>query len=90
MASGNEKGDVENLVKRSQRTYLTPVPEVTGIAGELAQKLEARHEALTRLRDALDLPGIPLRIECYDISNLGETNAVGSMVVFDGSHGSPS
>ena len=39
--SGNEKGDVENLVKRSQRTYLTPVPEVTGIAGDLAEKLEA-------------------------------------------------
>ena len=43
--SGNEKGDVENLVKRSQRTYLTPVPAVTGInsgqAGDLAQKLEA-------------------------------------------------
>jgi transposase len=41
IASGNEKGDVENLVKRSQRTYLTPVPEVTSIAGDLAQKLEA-------------------------------------------------
>jgi hypothetical protein len=39
--SGNEKGDVENLVKRSQRTYLTPVPEVTSIGGDLAQKLEA-------------------------------------------------
>jgi transposase len=39
--SGNEKGDVENLVKRCQRTYLTPVPEVTGIAGDLARKLEA-------------------------------------------------
>jgi transposase len=39
--SGNEKGDVENLVKRSQRTYLTPVPEVTSIAGDLARKLEA-------------------------------------------------
>jgi transposase len=37
--SGNEKGDVENLVKRSQRTYLTPVPAVTSIAGDLAQKL---------------------------------------------------
>ena len=41
VASGNEKGDVENLVKRSQRTYLTPVPQVTSIAGDLAQKLEA-------------------------------------------------
>jgi transposase len=39
--SGNEKGDVENLVKRSQRTYLTPVPEVTSIAEDLAPKLEA-------------------------------------------------
>ena len=37
--SGNEKGDVENLVKRSQRTYLTPVPEVTGIATDLADQL---------------------------------------------------
>jgi transposase len=39
--SGNEKGDVENLVKRSQRTYLTPVPEVKSIAGDLAEKLLA-------------------------------------------------
>jgi transposase len=37
--SGHEKGDVENLVKRSQRTYLTPVPEVMSIAPGLAQKL---------------------------------------------------
>ena len=28
VAKGNEKGHVENLVKRSQRTFLTPVPEV--------------------------------------------------------------
>jgi transposase len=41
VASGNEKGDVENQVKRSQRTYLTPVPEVTDIAGELADRLLA-------------------------------------------------
>jgi transposase len=39
IASGNEKGDVENLVKRSQRTYLTPVPEVTSIGEDLAQRL---------------------------------------------------
>jgi transposase len=41
VAKGNEKGDVENQVKRSQRTYLTPVPEVTSIAGDLAEKLDA-------------------------------------------------
>jgi transposase len=39
VASGNEKGDVENQVKRSQRTYLTPVPAVTDIAGDLARRL---------------------------------------------------
>jgi transposase len=39
IASGNETGDVENLVKRAQRTYLTPVPEVTGIGADLAQRL---------------------------------------------------
>lgn len=31
VAKGNEKGDVENLVKRSQRTFLTPLPEVTDL-----------------------------------------------------------
>lgn len=31
VARGNEKGHVENLVKRSQRTFLTPVPEVTDL-----------------------------------------------------------
>jgi len=39
-------------------------------------------EALTELQQALDLPGPPLRIECYDISTLQGTNTVGSMVVF--------
>ena len=31
-ARGNEKGHVENSVKRSQRTYMTPVPQVTTLA----------------------------------------------------------
>jgi excinuclease ABC subunit C len=39
-------------------------------------------EALTELQQALDLPDLPLRIECYDISTLQGTNTVGSMVVF--------
>lgn len=37
---GNEKGHVENLVKRAQRTYLTPVPEVLSM-GELNEHLLA-------------------------------------------------
>ncbi len=48
----------------------------------LARTSEARQEALLRLRDALGLTDLPLRIECYDISNIGEQHAVGSMVVF--------
>jgi transposase len=31
VASGNEKGHVENSVKRSERTYLTPVPRVASL-----------------------------------------------------------
>jgi excinuclease ABC subunit C len=39
--------------------------------------------ALEELADALALPGPPLRIECYDISNFGGSESVGSMVVFE-------
>ncbi|MGZ3583057.1 MAG: excinuclease ABC subunit UvrC [Ktedonobacterales bacterium] len=40
--------------------------------------------ALEELRDLLNLPVPPQRIECYDISNIQGTSAVGSMVVFEG------
>ena len=40
-------------------------------------------EALTELADALGLGTPPLRIECYDISNIQGSNTVGSMVVFE-------
>ncbi len=39
-------------------------------------------EALQQLQDELELPSLPQRIECYDISNIQGTSAVGSMVVF--------
>ncbi len=39
--------------------------------------------AMTELAEALDLPRLPRRIECYDISNLHGTNPVASMVVFE-------
>lgn len=44
---------------------------------------ERRREAMADLQEALGLPAPPVRMECYDISNLGETNAVASMVVFE-------
>jgi excinuclease ABC subunit C len=42
---------------------------------------------LSELRDLLGLPGLPARIECFDISNTQGTNSVGAMVVFE--HGEP-
>ena len=39
--------------------------------------------ALEELADALGLPTAPMRIECYDISNIQGSNTVGSMVVFE-------
>jgi excinuclease ABC subunit C len=38
-------------------------------------------EALDTLRRILDLPAVPRRIECFDISTLQGTNTVASMVV---------
>jgi excinuclease ABC subunit C len=43
----------------------------------------ARARALVALQDALKLPEAPLRIECYDISNLQGTEIVASMVVME-------
>lgn len=48
-----------------------------------ASDFGARSRALAELGDALGLPEAPLRIEAYDISNLGPTDKVGSMVVFE-------
>ena len=39
--------------------------------------------ALEELSDALSLPVVPMRIECYDISNFQGAQSVGSMVVFE-------
>ena len=41
-----------------------------------------RLTALSDLAEALGLPAPPERIECYDMSNIQGTSAVGSMVVF--------
>jgi len=43
-----------------------------------------RIEALDGLQQALGMEAIPMRIECFDISNLGETHTVASMVAFEG------
>ena len=48
-----------------------------------ATDFASRSRALAELGETLGLPEPPLRIEAYDISNLGPTAAVGSMVVFE-------
>jgi excinuclease ABC subunit C len=48
-----------------------------------ASDFGARSRALAELGEQLGLDQAPLRIECYDISNLGATDKVGSMVVFE-------
>lgn len=45
---------------------------------------ERRLGALTTLEEVLALEGPPMRIEGFDISNLGDENVVASMVVFEG------
>jgi excinuclease ABC subunit C len=48
-----------------------------------ASDLTTRNRALEEIQQALELPSVPLRIECYDISNLQGTEVVASMVVFE-------
>ena len=48
-----------------------------------ASDLTTRNRALEEIQVALELPGAPLRIECFDVSNLQGTEVVASMVVFE-------
>jgi excinuclease ABC subunit C len=48
-----------------------------------ASDLTARSLALSELQEALGLDQAPLRIECFDVSNLQGTSVVASMVVFE-------
>ena len=69
--------------------------ELLGLATRNAAETLAREQArwladqgktlaaLEELAVALGLPGPPLRIECYDISNFQGSESVGSMVVFE-------
>ncbi|TET58250.1 MAG: excinuclease ABC subunit UvrC [Dehalococcoidia bacterium] len=54
---------------------------------QFAQAKQMRAEAISsglqELKDRLRLTRIPLRMECYDVSNLQGTSATGSMVVLE-------
>ena len=67
------------------------VAMATENAGETLAQLRAQWladnqktmSAVLELQEYLDLTTAPLRIECYDISNIQGTSPVGSMVVFE-------
>jgi excinuclease ABC subunit C len=77
------------IPQRGERRALMEL--ATRNAGETLAREQARWmadhgktlAALEELAEALGLPGPPLRIECYDISNFAGRESVGSMVVFE-------
>jgi excinuclease ABC subunit C len=74
-----ERGEKRRLVGLATQNA------VEALAKERAEWLAdqgKRSEALEELAAALNLPRPPERIECYDMSNIQGTSAVGSMVVF--------
>jgi excinuclease ABC subunit C len=68
-----EKARLVNIAFQNARKSLND--KVASLAGEL--------ETLTRLRKRLNLNRLPIRIECFDNSNLSGTNPVAGMVVFE-------
>lgn len=44
---------------------------------------DKRKKALEELKTALDLPKVPKRIECYDVSHISGTDQTASMIVFE-------
>jgi len=89
-ANAKLKGKVRIAVphRGDRATLLTSVTKNAMLAlGEhelhRAHDFVARSRALEDLRDNLGLPEAPLRFECCDISHLGGTDIVGSLVVFE-------
>jgi excinuclease ABC subunit C len=79
-------------VRAAQRGEKRRLQELAQKNAELALESEElaaerrrirRIEALEELREALNLESLPIRIECFDISNIQDESPVGSMVVFE-------
>ena len=76
-----ERGDKRRILELAERNALLALDQERLKAERRRQQ---RVEALDGLQDALGLDALPLRIECFDISNLMGTHTVASMVVFEG------
>lgn len=76
-----ERGDKHRILDLAHRNALLAL-ESERLRDE--RRHQQRVQALDGLQRALGLDTVPVRIECFDISNLGGTHTVASMVVFEG------
>jgi excinuclease ABC subunit C len=76
-----ERGDKRRLLELAERNARLALDQEKLKAERRRQQ---RVESLDGLQEALGLDALPLRIECFDISNLMGTHTVASMVVFEG------
>ncbi|HHV71813.1 MAG TPA: excinuclease ABC subunit UvrC [Clostridia bacterium] len=76
-----KRGEKHKLVEMVQENALLVLNELRQQQLKEETKLK---QALQELKDYLQLPVLPKRIECYDISNIQGAEPVGSMVVFCG------
>jgi excinuclease ABC subunit C len=76
-----ERGEKRRILELAQRNALLALDQEK-LRSE--RRRQGRVEALEGLQSALGLDGPPIRIECFDISNLGASHTVASMVVFEG------
>jgi excinuclease ABC subunit C len=75
-----ERGEKRRLQELAQQNAQLALESETFVA---ETKRARRVEALEELRETLNLESLPLRIECFDISNIQGQEIVGSMVVFE-------
>jgi excinuclease ABC subunit C len=76
-----ERGDKRRIFELAQRNARLALDQ-DRLRSE--RRRSRRIEALDGLQRALGMDVLPMRLECFDISNLGETHTVASMVVFEG------
>ena len=76
-----ERGDKRRILELAERNAALALDQER-LKDE--RRRQQRVEALDGLQEALGLDALPLRIECFDISNLMGTNTTASMVVFEG------
>jgi excinuclease ABC subunit C len=75
-----ERGEKRRLQELAQQNAELALSSETFVA---ETKRLRRVEALEELREVLNLESLPIRIECFDISNIQGREIVGSMVVFE-------